>query len=242
MNNKVVNDINNNGKKEQVRNIFDTIAVRYDFLDHVMTLCIDQVWRRKAVKMLKGEKPSFILDIATGTGDVAIKEARILKPEKIIGIDISQNMLEVGKKKIKSKKLDHIISLELGDSENLNFENNKFDAVSVAFGVRNFENLEIGLKEIHRVIKKDGKVLILEFSIPKNRMFKNLYMLYFNRFVPLLGGLLTKSKIAYKYLPGSVNSFPYGEKFAEILKGVGFKDIIVKPLSFGICTVYYGIK
>jgi demethylmenaquinone methyltransferase / 2-methoxy-6-polyprenyl-1,4-benzoquinol methylase len=210
-------------------------------LNHLLSLGIDIQWRKKAIKLLKSTNPKTILDVATGTGDFAV-EALSLNPEKIIGIDISDGMLDIGRAKIKKKKLDHLISLEHGDSENIRFEDNKFDAVIVAFGVRNFENLENGLTNMYRVLKKDGKVIILEFSKPTTFPFKQLYNFYFNSILPIIGNVISKDNSAYTYLPESVQAFPEGPKFMTILKKTGFNQTTCIPLTFGICSIYTGIK
>ncbi len=231
----------NTSKKEEVRAMFNNIAHRYDFLNHFLSLGIDKIWRRKAIRILQKHNPAHILDVATGTGDFAVM-ARKLNPEKITGIDISSGMLEVGRKKIHSKKLDELIELQLGDSENLPFEDQCFDSVIVAFGVRNFENLNKGLKEMQRVLKKGGIVLILEFSIPTNWLFKSLYNIYFFKILPFFGRLFSKDKAAYTYLPESVYAFPSGNRFLEMLDNCGFCQNAQKRLSGGIASIYTGIK
>lgn len=242
MNTRVVNEFNNKGKKNEVRGMFNHIAKRYDFLDHFLSLCLDKRWRRLAIKTLKEKNPKLILDIATGTADLAICEAKYLKPEKLIGVDIAENMMEVGRQKVAARGFQNIIELQYGDAEDLPFESNMFDAVSVSFGVRNFENLNKGLEEIKRVLKPSGKLMILEFSLPKKGFFNKLYLFYFNRLVPLLGALVAKDRKAYQYLPGSVSSFPGSKEFSEILKKSGFNNVRAKRLSLGICTIYNGIK
>ena len=229
------------GKKEQVARMFDNISGRYDFLNHFLSLGIDIRWRKKAIKELTEIQPKLILDVATGTGDFAI-QALDLKPNKVIGIDISEGMLEVGRKKMKDRQLDHKIELRGGDSENLPFEENKFDAVIVAFGVRNFEHLEKGLAEIFRVVKPGGKVVILEFSKPSHFPFKQLYNFYFKFVLPKIGRLVSQDKAAYTYLPESVQAFPDGNDFLKILSGIGYKNAACKPLTFGISSLYTGIK
>lgn len=227
-------------KKEQIAFMFNNIAPRYDFLNSLLSFGIHVGWRKKAIGLLKASKPAKILDIATGTGDFAI-EAMSLNPEKIIGVDISEGMLTFGKEKIKAKKLDHKIELMLADSENLPFENNTFDAITVAFGVRNFENLEKGLNDMHRVLKADGTVLILEFSKPQ-KFIKGIYNFYFQIVCPFIGKILSKDNSAYKYLPLSVNAFPYGNDFLNIMQKSGFKETHCYPLSFGIASIYVGKK
>jgi len=228
-------------KKAQVAEMFNNISPKYDFLNHLLSLGIDVTWRKKAIRLLKENRPKFILDVATGTADFAI-QAVSLSPEKIIGVDISKGMLEIGRVKIKQKKLDHLIILESGDSEQLNFQNNTFDAVIVAFGVRNFENLENGLSNMHRVLKKDGKVIILEFSKPTSFPFKQIYYFYFKYVLPIIGRLVSKDTSAYTYLPESVNAFPQGDTFLRILEKTGFKNTQCIPLTFGICSIYTGLK
>ncbi len=228
-------------KKKQVASMFDNISGQYDFLNHFLSLGIDILWRKKAIRLLKPDQPKLILDIATGTGDFAI-EALALKPDKVIGVDISQGMLEVGKKKLKKKGLDQVIELQMGDSERLLFDDNKFDAIIVAFGVRNFEHLEQGLKDMHRVLKKGGKVVILEFSKPRTFPFKQVYQFYFKWILPKIGRLISKDNSAYTYLPESVNEFPDGKNFLGILEKTGFKQTECKPLTLGISSIYTGIK
>lgn len=229
------------GKKEQVATMFNNISKKYDFLNHFLSLGIDILWRKKAIKLLKPHQPKVILDIATGTGDFAL-EALSLNPTKIIGIDISEGMLAVGKNKIKEKGVDDIIDLQLGDSENLPFDNDYFDAYTVGFGVRNFENLEKGLSEMLRVLKPNGKAVILEFSKPKKFPIKQLYNFYFNNILPGIGKLVSKDNAAYTYLPESVNAFPEGEEFVLILEKIGYKEIKNMPLMFGIASIYYATK
>ena len=228
-------------KKEQVATMFDNISGKYDFLNHFLSLGIDIIWRKKAIGFLKQEQPKLILDIATGTGDFAI-EALKLAPEKVIGVDISEGMLKVGREKLRKKKLDHLIELQLGDSEGLGFESNKFDAAIVSFGVRNFEDLEKGLRGMYRVIKPDGKVVILEFSKPKTFPFKQLYNFYFKWILPKIGRSISRDQAAYTYLPESVKQFPDGQQFLQILEKIGFKDTKCKPLTFGISSIYTGKK
>jgi demethylmenaquinone methyltransferase/2-methoxy-6-polyprenyl-1,4-benzoquinol methylase len=231
----------NSGKKEQVAKMFDNISHRYDFLNHFLSMGIDKAWRRKAVSLLESSRPALILDVATGTGDFAI-QALSLKPEKVFGIDISEGMLEVGRKKIKERNLGDKIELQKGDSENLPFGENKFDAVTVAFGVRNFENLEKGLKEIFRVLKPGGKLVVLEFSRPRAFPMKQAYNFYFKVILPRIGRFVSSDKSAYTYLPESVEAFPDGANFLRILESVGFKQTQCKALTFGISSIYSGTK
>jgi len=228
-------------KKKQVADMFDSISGKYDFLNHFLSLGIDIQWRKKAIKMLQQDRPKNILDIATGTGDFAI-ESLTLNPEKVVGLDISEGMLSVGREKMKKKSIDHIISMQSGDSENIHFEDESFDAVIVAFGVRNFENLEKGLSEMNRVLKPGGKAIILEFSKPTIFPFKQLYNFYFRWILPKIGKLVSKDNAAYTYLPESVNEFPYGDDFLQILSKTGYKNTRCKPLTLGISAIYVGEK
>jgi len=231
----------NASKKEQVATMFDNISWRYDLLNRLLSFGIDIWWRKKAIAQLRSHQPKFILDIATGTGDLAI-EALSLKPEKIIGVDISEGMLSFGRKKLAKMGLQNKIELRLGDSEKLLFPDAHFDAVMVSFGVRNFENLEIGLAEIFRVLKPGGQLVVLEFSKPKNQIIKALYGFYNRTFLPFAGNLLSKDSSAYSYLPESVAAFPEGSNFIKILTSIGFKKGEVLPLTFGISSVYTGFK
>ena len=229
------------GKKDQVALMFNNISPKYDLLNHLLSLGIDIQWRKKAIKLLKSSNPKSILDVATGTGDFAIQSLS-LNPTKVIGVDISDGMLDIGRAKIKKKNLEHRITLEHGDSENLQFDDNNFDAVIVAFGVRNFEHLENGLANMHRVLKKDGKVIILEFSKPTAFPFKQIYNFYFKSILPIIGNVISKDNSAYTYLPESVQAFPEGPKFMTILTKTGFKQTECIPLTFAICSIYTGIK
>lgn len=225
------------GKKEQIAGMFNNIAHRYDFLNHFLSVGIDTLWRKKVVKLLAPGKPSTILDIATGTGDLAITAIR-LHPKQITGIDISAGMLKIGVEKIRQKGLSDIITLQEADSENLPFENESYDAVMVAFGVRNFENLEKGLSEMARVLKTGGKCAILEFSKPETFPIKQLYQFYFLKILPGVGKIFSKDDSAYTYLPESVNEFPSGKSFLTILTKTGFKNPVQYKLSFGIASIY----
>lgn len=229
-------------KKKQIAEMFDKIAARYDFLNHFLSAGIDVSWRRKAIKQLKTLQPASLLDVATGTADVAIMAARILKPEKIIGIDISEGMLSLGRQKLLKSGLDKLIELQTGDSEAINFPDGSFDAVTVAFGVRNFEHLELGLSEIYRVLRAKGKLVVLEFSKPKTKGIQHLYDLYMGIVAPEMGRIFSQNCEAYKYLNDSVKHFPEGNDFIEILDSTGFKETSCKRLSFGICSIYCGIK
>ncbi len=228
-------------KKEQVEEMFDNISKKYDFLNHFLSMGIDVLWRKKAIKMLRAYRPKVLLDVATGTGDFAI-EAVKLNPEKIVGIDLSEGMLQVGREKIKKKNLDKIITLQKGDSENLPFDTASFDAYTVGFGVRNFENLEKGLAEMLRVLKPKGQAVILEFSKPKKFPVKQLYNFYFKYILPTVGNAVSKDKAAYTYLPESVDAFPEGEDFLRILRKTGYNNVSAHPLLFGIATIYRGEK
>ena len=229
------------GKKEQVAKMFNNISRRYDLLNHLLSLGIDITWRKKAIKMLKPQNPGLILDIATGTADFAI-EALALNPQKIIGVDISEGMLAVGRKKIAKMGLEDKIQLQLGDSEKLAFSDNKFDAIIVSFGVRNFENLEKGLEDMYRVLKPGGTTVIVEFSKPTVFPFKQLYTFYFKHVLPLIGRVISKDNVAYSYLPESVQTFPYGDKFLGVLNKIGYKNTVCRPLTFGISSIYTGQK
>jgi demethylmenaquinone methyltransferase/2-methoxy-6-polyprenyl-1,4-benzoquinol methylase len=229
-------------KKQQVADMFNNISKTYDFLNHFLSLGIDIIWRKKAINELKKDQPKLILDVATGTGDFAFEALSILKPEKIIGVDISQGMLDVAQQKIKSRNLGSRFEVKLGDSEQLPFGDGEFDAVTVAYGVRNFENLESGLADIQRVLKVGGKAVVLEFSKPKRFPIKQLYKLYFNYITPGIGKLFSKDARAYTYLPESVAAFPDGKAFTTIMNKVGFKNTKCRPLAFGICSIYTGVK
>jgi demethylmenaquinone methyltransferase / 2-methoxy-6-polyprenyl-1,4-benzoquinol methylase len=229
-------------KKEQVASMFDQIAFSYDFLNRFLSGGIDMSWRRRAIRELKDLKPRKILDVATGTGDVAILTYKLLRPDQIIGIDISEGMLHLGRQKVSKLLLNKHIALEVGDSEAIKFPENTFDAVTVAFGVRNFENLEKGLGEMLRVLRPGGKLVILEFSKPKKRWFSGLYNFYMKIVAPKAGQWLSKNKDAYRYLNNSVKAFPEGETFLHILQQTGFSETTLKRLSLGICTIYCGIK
>lgn len=228
-------------KKEQVAEMFDNISGNYDFLNHFLSLGIDIRWRKKAIKLLREDQPKLILDIATGTGDFAI-EALALNPDKVIGVDISEGMLQVGREKMKKKGLDDRIDLRSGDSEGLPFEDNKFDAVIVSFGVRNFENLDKGLADMFRVLRPGGKAVILEFSRPRVFPFRQIYNFYFKAILPRIGKLISKDRAAYTYLPESVEAFPDGNDFLAHMRHVGFNDTKCKSLTFGVSSIYTGVK
>jgi demethylmenaquinone methyltransferase/2-methoxy-6-polyprenyl-1,4-benzoquinol methylase len=228
-------------KKEQVARMFDNISPKYDLLNRVLSLGIDITWRKKAIKLLRKDQPKLILDIATGTGDFAI-EALALNPDKVIGVDISEGMLDMGRKKMIKKGLSDKIELRSGDSEQLPFDDNMFDAIIVAFGVRNFENLEKGLTDIHRVLKPGGKAVVLEFSKPRTFPFKQIYQFYFNWILPKIGKLVSNDNAAYQYLPESVKAFPDGKDFTSILDKIGYQQTTCKTLTLGISSIYTGIK
>lgn len=229
-------------KKEQVASMFDSIAFRYDFLNRFLSAGIDVSWRKKAIHALNEVKPQIILDVATGTGDVAILTYKLIAPKHITGVDISEGMLAEGRKKIAALGLQDSIELVSGDSEQLAFNDNHFDGITVAFGVRNFEHLETGLQEMFRVLQPGGKLVILEFSKPKQFLFKGFYNIYMNLVAPGFGKMIAKNKEAYQYLNDSVQAFPEGDAFTSIMEKVGFTSITNKKLTFGICTIYCGKK
>lgn len=228
-------------KREQVAEMFDNISPKYDLLNHVLSAGVDIYWRKKAISYLRPFAPKKILDIATGTGDFAL-EALALKPEKIVGVDISEGMLSVGREKMKKRGVDNIIEMRMGDSERLLFEDNVFDAVIVSFGVRNFENLLKGLTDMHRVTRPGGVCVVLEFSKPRSFPFKQLYGFYSNTILPLIGRMISKDSSAYSYLPESVQAFPDGPDFLGIFKAAGFTNTKWIPLTFGIASIYIGQK
>lgn len=228
-------------KKQQVEQMFDNIAPRYDFLNHFLSLGIDKLWRKKAINILSGYKTGSLLDVATGTGDFAIAALK-LKPSKIVAFDLSEQMLNVGRAKAEKLGVSNIIRFVKGDSEAMPFSDRQFDAITVGFGVRNFENLEKGLREFHRVLKPDGVAVILEFSKPKYFPFKQLYLFYFFTILPLVGRLVSKDRSAYSYLPESVMAFPDDQRFLSVLKNCGFSKTRQKRLTFGIATIYTAQK
>jgi demethylmenaquinone methyltransferase / 2-methoxy-6-polyprenyl-1,4-benzoquinol methylase len=239
----VLPDKNSEGsKKQQVAAMFDDIAFKYDFLNRFLSAGIDIGWRKKAIRQLVDLQPKKILDVATGTADVAIMTTGILKADKIIGIDISDGMLEIGRQKVAKAGLANTIELLNGDSETIKFDDNSFDAVTVAFGVRNFQQLEKGLSEIRRVLKPGGKLVVLEFSKPKMPGVKTMYNLYMKVICPNLGKLFSKNRNAYKYLDESIQHFPEGKNFTSILDNLGYINTYCKPLSLGICSIYCGTK
>lgn len=229
------------GKKEQVAQMFDTISGNYDNLNRVISFGIDVKWRKKVLKIVSDSKPKVILDIATGTGDLAILMAQS-KAEKIIGLDISAGMLEVGRKKVEEKNLSNRIELVLGDSENMPFEENYFDAITVSFGVRNFENLEKGFAEILRVLKPNGVFVILETSVPDKTPYRQGYRFYTKNILPVIGKLFSKDNSAYGYLSESAAVFPYGEALNNILRKIGFIEVVAMPQTFGVATIYSASK
>lgn len=234
----------NNGqeKSKQVETMFDTIAHSYDLLNHRLSLGIDYIWRNTAIRQLKPFKPAVILDVATGTGDFAIKSAKELSPKKVIGIDISEGMMRIGQEKVKSEGLDKIISFDKENCENLSYEDNTFDAIITAFGIRNFQNLDTSLKEMCRVLKKGGHVSILELSQPVRFPMKQLFWIYSHTILPIYGKIVSKDKNAYRYLTTTIEAFPQGEVMVGILKKAGFTEAKFKRLTFGICTCYFATK
>lgn len=229
-------------KKEQVAIMFNKIAPKYDFLNHFLSFGIDIWWRKRAIARLKKDNPQYILDVATGTGDFAFEAIKKLNPTKVIGVDISAGMLSFAEKKIQERNLSPVFEVKLADSEALPFADNEFDAVTVSFGVRNFENLEKGLQDIYRVLKPGGKAVILEFSQPRSFPFKQFYTFYSFTLLPYIGKLFSKDANAYTYLPESVAAFPDGEKFTAIMQSAGFAETKAAALTFGISTIYTGIK
>lgn len=233
---------NDKSKREQVADMFDDIAGNYDALNRFLSARTDIGWRKKAIRKLKKTNPQQILDVATGTADMAIMACKMLTPEKITGIDISKGMIELGKKKIEKEGLTGKIELHIGDSETINFAENTFDAVMVAFGVRNFESLENGLTEMLRVLKPGGRLIVLEFSKPKSKIVKGFYNLYMGIVAPQVARWFRQNKQAYQYLNKSANAFPDRHLFTDILKKVGYSDTEFQPLSLGICCIYAGRK
>jgi demethylmenaquinone methyltransferase / 2-methoxy-6-polyprenyl-1,4-benzoquinol methylase len=228
-------------KKEQVAQMFDNIANRYDLLNSILSLGIHKGWRKKCVNLLRAKNPQNILDVATGTGDFAIECAK-LNPKKITGVDISEGMMQFGREKLKKLELDKRISLEFGNAETLDFADNTFDAIVVGFGVRNFQNLEKGLANLYRILKPGGQLIVLEFSYPKNPVVKGLYNFYFSYITPLVGRIFSKDTRAYSYLTESVKAFPNNENFTEILNKLNYKGTSYETLSFGVAAIYQGEK
>ena len=231
-----------NKKSDNVAAMFNSIAAKYDFLNHFLSLGIDKLWRRCLVKQLAKSNPRQVLDIATGTGDLAIQLAKHHKSVNITGVDISENMLSIGREKILKRKLEGRINLKQANSLSLPFADGEFDAAMVAFGVRNFEDLSKGITEIHRVLKNGGSLYVLEFSMPSKFPMRNLYRFYFRKVLPFVGGIVSGSKSAYTYLPESVFAFPEKEKFVEIMANAGFKNCSYKRLTFGVASIYVGSK
>ena len=229
------------GKKEQVAKMFDNISEDYDGLNRVISFGIDVSWRKKVVKLVGENNPKQILDIATGTGDLALMMSQ-LNPDRIVGLDISEGMLQVGRQKVAKANLSNKIEMVVGDSENIPFPDNTFDAITVSFGVRNFENLDKGLTEIFRVLKPGGKFVVLETSNPTKFPFKQGYKLYTNFILPIIGKLFSKDKVAYSYLSETANSFPFGEAFNNILQKNGFKNAKNIPVTFGVASIYTALK
>ncbi len=229
-------------KKKQVEEMFDNISSNYDFLNHFLSFGIDNIWRNKTIKIVSQNQPKLILDVATGTGDLAFTAQKKINPNKIIGLDLSNGMLEVGRAKINKRNLNDKLEFIQGDSENLPFDNDYFDSVMVSFGVRNFENLNKGLSEIFRVLKKGGQIVVLEFSKPKTFPIKQTYQIYSKYILPIFGSIISKDKSAYHYLPESVAAFPEGNDFLDELVKVGFLDTRLKKLSGGIASIYSGKK
>ncbi|MBA3664634.1 MAG: bifunctional demethylmenaquinone methyltransferase/2-methoxy-6-polyprenyl-1,4-benzoquinol methylase UbiE [Bacteroidetes bacterium] len=228
-------------KKEQVATMFDNISGRYDLLNSLLSFGTHKGWRKKCVNLLRDNKPSTILDVATGTADFAIECAK-LSPKKIVGIDISEGMMQVGRQKLQKLGLDKLITLEQGNAETITYPDNSFDAIVVGFGVRNFQNLEKGLANLHRILKPGGKIVILEFSYPTNTVVKAGYSFYFSYITPLIGKIFSKDPRAYSYLMESVKAFPNNNNFVAILNGTGFKNSGFKSLSMGVAAIYYGTK
>ncbi|MFI2743275.1 bifunctional demethylmenaquinone methyltransferase/2-methoxy-6-polyprenyl-1,4-benzoquinol methylase UbiE [Zhouia sp. PK063] len=229
------------GKKAQVTQMFDNISGNYDNLNRVISFGIDVKWRKKVVRLVSETQPQTILDIATGTGDLAINLAQT-KAHKIVGLDISAGMLEIGKEKVKQKQLSNRIEMVLGDSEGLPFDDQTFDAITVAFGVRNFEDLEQGLSEIYRVLKPGGTFVVLETSVPTKPPYKQGYAFYTKKVLPIIGKMFSKDKVAYGYLSESASFFPYGEEFNNILRKIGFIDVEDLPQTLGVATIYKASK
>lgn len=230
-------------KKEQVEEMFDNIAPNYDRLNHILSLNIDRIWRRRVMRIVRRSKARRIMDLATGTGDLAIAMAKRVDRTQILGVDLSEEMLAVARAKIQKQGLEERIMLEKGDAENLTMvADGSLDAVTVAFGVRNFENMERGLSEIYRTLRVGGKLVVLEFSMPKNRLIRWIYSQYAHRLLPRIGAVISKDKRAYTYLPDSVEEFPSPERFAEIVRSVGFSSVRLRSQSFGIAYIYDATK
>lgn len=229
-------------KKSQIRTMFDRIAGHYDLLNSIMSLGIDRYWRRRTIKALRPAAPKHILDVATGTGDLAVALTRLSPDVHITGVDLSPEMIAVGREKIARRGLQQRISLDVGDAEKLAFEDAAFDAATVAFGVRNFGDIPQGLHEMGRTLKKGGTIAVLEFSKPNNRLFGKLFRFYFHRIVPLIGGAISHDRAAYDYLPSSVDEFPSPERFMSILEQAGFENCRAIKLTFGVAYIYTATK
>lgn len=235
------NQNNPETKKKQVTQMFNGISRSYDLLNRVITLGVDVIWRKRVVRLIQKNKHQVLLDIATGTGDLVLALSK-LKTKKIIGLDISPGMLEIGKQKVKAQGLDRRIEMQLGDSEALSFENDTFDGVTIAFGVRNFEHLDLGLQEIYRVLKPQGALVILETAVPQNPILKSLYSLYTQKVMPFIGKLFSKNRTAYQYLSDSAAAFPCGKAFNNILKKNGFIAVEDFPQTLGVASIYFAKK
>jgi demethylmenaquinone methyltransferase/2-methoxy-6-polyprenyl-1,4-benzoquinol methylase len=229
-------------KKEQVAAMFNAISPKYDALNRILSAGIDQSWRRKTLREIRATGALKLLDVATGTADLALALAKGIPGSKVVGVDISSGMLEVGRSKVRAKDLEGRVRLDLGDGEQLPYEESSFGAVTVAFGVRNFENLEQGLRDMRRVLEPGGTLAVLEFSQPTAWPLRSLYLFYFKNILPRIGRMVSKDASAYTYLPNSVQAFPYGEAFAAKLREAGFQSVRVRPLSFGIASLYLAIK
>lgn len=229
-------------KKSQIRAMFNSIALRYDFLNHFLSFGIDIIWRKRLIRLLKAYQPTHILDVATGTADLALMAVQKIPHIRVTGIDLSEGMIDVGNHKLNDRSLNDQIKLQVADSEALPFDDQSFDAAMVAFGVRNFENLDKGLSEILRVLQSERPLFILEFSSPKQFPMKQLYRFYSNTFLPFVGRIVSKDTKAYSYLPESISEFPHGSEFLNIMNSVGYRDCGFKELSFGIATIYWGVK
>ena len=225
-------------KKEQVRDMFDNIAPTYDRLNHILSINIDRLWRRRVVRLVRPMHPRRILDVATGTGDLAIAMAHKIPDCRILGVDLSEQMLAIAQEKVKARGMDEHITLSVGDAEHLDIADGSVDVVTVAFGVRNFENIELGLREMHRTINEGGHIVILAFSTPRSRLFGALYRWYSHKVLPFIGRLISRDGAAYDYLPSSVDEFPSSERFMEMLREAGFKNCKARSQSFGIAQIY----
>ena len=228
------------GKAERVEQMFDAIAPRYDLLNRVLSLGIDQRWRTQAIRLLEDDRPQRVLDVATGTADLAIKAERLLHPREVVGVDLSAEMLRFGREKLEQKSLTSRITLQQADAEALPFPDGDFDAALVAFGVRNFEDLDAGLRDIARVLRPGGALVVLEFSQPRQTPVKQLYRFYSRHILPRIGGAISKNDGAYQYLPDSVAAFPDGPDFLARMEAAGYRDLLWKPLTFGIASLYKG--